>query len=120
MPRIEILLDAIPADKLWRLEHADTGVVVIRTGRSVRAFIDRCPHAGWRLSDGELHEGVLECPAHGWEFSLETGRCLTVPDYGLVPVTVRSGGRRLRLEWGDEGEARESIAARWWRDFRAG
>lgn len=29
---------------------------------------------------------VLQCPWHGWEYDVETGRCLTDPDHTRVRV----------------------------------
>ncbi len=42
------------------------------------AFDDRCPHRGASLSLGRVHDGVLECPYHGWRFAPD-GRCVAVP-----------------------------------------
>lgn len=45
---------------------------------TVRAFADRCPHRGAKLSLGRVREGVLECPYHGWQFE-GSGQCIKVP-----------------------------------------
>ncbi len=42
-------------------------------GGEVRAYEDRCPHAGARLSEGELRGATLRCAAHLWEFDARTG-----------------------------------------------
>jgi len=56
-----------------------TDLVLWRDGTgAARAFDDRCPHRGTRLSLGRLQEGRLECPYHGWQFE-GTGRCVHVP-----------------------------------------
>ena len=44
----------------------------------VRAFLDRCPHRGARLSLGRVENGHLECPYHGWQFA-GSGQCAKVP-----------------------------------------
>lgn len=44
----------------------------------VRAFLDRCPHRGARLSMGRVDNGQLECPYHGWQFA-GSGQCVKVP-----------------------------------------
>jgi UDP-MurNAc hydroxylase len=50
-----------------------------------------CPH---RQADlcifGEVGEGVLTCHLHGWQFDLETGRCLTAEDRHLRVRPARS------------------------------
>jgi phenylpropionate dioxygenase-like ring-hydroxylating dioxygenase large terminal subunit len=47
-------------------------------GGHVRAFTDRCPHRGARLSLGRVACGSLECAYHGWRFAGD-GRCIGVP-----------------------------------------
>jgi nitrite reductase/ring-hydroxylating ferredoxin subunit len=92
MRHIDLLVSDIPADKPLRLENGRSGIVVIRTAEHVAAYEDSCPHAQWRLSDGEIVGGVLECPGHTWEFCTTTGQCLNVPAYRLRPIsTVRVG-----------------------------
>ena len=99
MPHIEILLENLPSGAPVRIEHAAAAVVVFRTGESVSAFEDSCPHAHWRLSDGEVTAGVLECPGHGWEFNVQTGRCLNVPAYSLRSYQVTISNDVVRIEW---------------------
>jgi phenylpropionate dioxygenase-like ring-hydroxylating dioxygenase large terminal subunit len=57
----------------------DTDLVLWRDGSgAARAFDDRCPHRGTRLSLGCVQQGRLECPYHGWQFD-GSGRCAHVP-----------------------------------------
>lgn len=42
------------------------------------AMADRCPHREGRLSRGQVVDGCLQCPYHGWTFNGE-GRCVRVP-----------------------------------------
>jgi UDP-MurNAc hydroxylase len=58
-----------------------------------------CPHRQADLSVfGEIEDGVLTCHLHGWQFDLETGRCLTADDRRLrvrpVGVIVGPVGRQ--------------------------
>lgn len=77
---------------------------------TVRAWADQCPHRGAKLSLGQVRDGRLECPYHGWQFEA-SGRCVHVPAlpaftpppahcarthqaceaYGLVWVRLASG-----------------------------
>jgi phenylpropionate dioxygenase-like ring-hydroxylating dioxygenase large terminal subunit len=45
---------------------------------TVQAFADQCPHRGARLSLGQVRDGQLECPYHGWRFA-GNGQCTLVP-----------------------------------------
>ena len=43
------------------------------------AVEDRCPHAGARLSSGELEGAVVTCPGHGSQFDVRTGERVRGP-----------------------------------------
>ena len=77
-------------------------------GGAVKAWADRCPHRGARLSLGCVrHEGTvaqLECPYHGWRFD-GAGQVVVVPALpGFVPpathrATVFDAVERYGLVW---------------------
>jgi 3-phenylpropionate/trans-cinnamate dioxygenase ferredoxin component len=59
------------------------------------AIADRCSHADYSLSEGEVwpDEREIECPKHGSTFSLLTGEPQSLPATKPVPVfTVRVDG----------------------------
>ena len=99
MPKIEVELKEIPSETPIRLESDGTGIVVVRSNGTVQAFFDRCPHAHWPLSEGELRDGILHCIGHGWEFDTATGQCLTVPTCRLQPLPVVVEKDRVQIEW---------------------
>jgi nitrite reductase/ring-hydroxylating ferredoxin subunit len=99
MPKIELFLDQIPLHSPFRVEHPTTPLVVIRGCNDIQAFVDRCPHAQWPLSEGELKDGLLQCIGHGWEFDVLTGQCLTVPACSLKRLNAIVEGDTLRIEW---------------------
>ena len=47
---------------------------------------DICTHEDVNLSDGEVFDTTIECPKHGAEFDLCSGRALTLPAVTPVPV----------------------------------
>lgn len=47
-------------------------------GGRAGALEDRCPHRNAPLTAGQVKQGQLECPYHGWRFD-QTGRCRAVP-----------------------------------------
>jgi nitrite reductase (NADH) small subunit len=101
MPRIERKLNEIPFDRPFRLEHSATPIVLIRKGDSVAAYLDRCPHAQWPVSEGEIENGILHCPGHGWEFDVLTGRCVNAPAYSLKGFSVIVSTDNVVIEWND-------------------
>jgi UDP-MurNAc hydroxylase len=59
----------------------------------------RCPHLKADLTKfGTIEDGILTCALHGWQFELETGRCLTSDDRRLY-------SKRLDQLDGEAGEA---------------
>src|SRR5690606_21797850 len=47
-------------------------------GGTLTVAADRCPHRESPLSPGEVEDGCLVCPYHGWTFEAG-GRCVRVP-----------------------------------------
>lgn len=68
-----------------------TKLVVYRVAGVVTVARAACPHRGVDLSMGEIREGGLECPYHGWIFEAGTGVCTHVPSLppGSTPVRTR-------------------------------
>jgi 3-phenylpropionate/trans-cinnamate dioxygenase ferredoxin subunit len=68
---------------------------VVRIDDSWYVIGDRCSHADYSLSEGDVWEDEreIECPKHGSTFSLETGEPLSLPATKPVPVySVRVDG----------------------------
>jgi len=101
MPRIDVPVDQIPQAVPLRFEQAGTAIVVVRAGDRIAAFLDRCPHADWPLSEGEVIDGVLQCQGHGFEFDIASGRCINSPVHELKPLSVRRSDDRVQIEWDD-------------------
>jgi len=78
--------------------------VVVALDGGLRAFEDSCPHRSFPLSHGDLVEGTLRCPYHGYRFDGE-GRCVFIPALppGLaVPPKAGlrpAGGVATHLDW---------------------
>jgi len=53
----------------------DVDVAVIKFNDVIHAISNICPHQhAPLLYDGFIEEGKVACPAHGWEFELDTGK----------------------------------------------
>jgi len=71
-------------------------IALVRIGDDFYALGDRCSHADFSLSEGEIwaEEREIECWKHGSTFSLETGEPQSLPATRPVPVysvTVEDG-----------------------------
>jgi 3-phenylpropionate/trans-cinnamate dioxygenase ferredoxin component len=76
-------------------------VAVVRIGDDFYALGDRCSHADFSLSEGEVlaDDLEIECWKHGSTFSLTTGEPQSLPAVKPVPVyAVRRDGDDLVLE----------------------
>jgi nitrite reductase/ring-hydroxylating ferredoxin subunit len=99
MPHADLPLSEFPLNVPVRVERDGMNLVVIRLEDKIRAYENVCPHAYWPLSEGSVREGVLECPGHGWEFDVETGRCLNAPSYCLTKISAAVDIETIRLDW---------------------
>lgn len=87
----------IASGEVKRFEVAGSSVAVVRIGDDFYAIGDRCSHADYSLSEGEVYSDLkeIECWKHGSTFSLETGEPQTLPATQPVPVYA------VRVEGGD-------------------
>lgn len=60
-------------------------IVLWRSGQSVVAAPDRCPHREAPLSIGVVRDGVLSCGYHGWSFGAG-GTCVAIPSSGVGAI----------------------------------
>ena len=72
-------------------------LVVWRDGDgTVRCFDDLCIHRGTALSLGEVVDGCLVCPYHGWRFD-RAGACVHIPQFApdaRIPSTAAARSHR--------------------------
>ncbi len=72
-------------------------VLLYRNGESVSCVDNACAHMGMPLDGGQLEDGNLRCPYHGFVYRLETGECLTVPEVQLAVHAVKVAGARVSV-----------------------
>ena len=66
--------DAFVRDRVNAVQVGARVVALVATPDGWRAVDGRCPHQGGPLTEGALCDGVVRCPWHGYDFSLETGK----------------------------------------------
>ncbi len=83
-------LDDLVDGQARRFDLGSAAIAVVRLGDEVHAIGDRCSHANYSLSEGEVwpEERKLECPKHASSFSLVTGEPDTLP--ATRPVAVHT------------------------------
>ena len=84
-----------------RFDVGNHRIALVRIGDDYYAVGDRCSHADFSLSEGEVlaDDLEIECWKHGSTFSLTTGEPQSLPATKPVPVyeVVRSGDDVLVL-----------------------
>lgn len=62
-------------------------IALCNTGHGYHAIDDVCSHDGGPLGEGKLlDDHRIECPRHGAQFDITTGRALTLP--AIRPITA--------------------------------
>ena len=72
-------------------------VLLAKRGDSLSCFDNACAHLGLPLEMGDIQNGVITCPYHGFQYLLETGECLTAPEVQLKMHAVRVTGNRVQV-----------------------
>jgi len=70
--------DALPADRLTRVEVGGQPALLYRLGDAIFAIGNRCTHAGMVLDRAQVQavgsDAIVTCPAHGSRFGLSDGK----------------------------------------------
>jgi nitrite reductase (NADH) small subunit/3-phenylpropionate/trans-cinnamate dioxygenase ferredoxin subunit len=95
-----------------------SGVAYAVNGRMVAVFNDGgqyyaidalCPHMGASLAEGQLAEGVVACPWHGWRFRICDGTWCDNPRTKIDTFKVRVKGNAIQVRVPtEENRGRES------------
>ncbi len=91
--------DDVPENKpvAKELDSGDT-VLLYRSGGTLHAWDDACPHLGCNISMGPVDGTMAICPCHNARFDLTTGKALTAPSLDDLPAyDVREEGGRILL-----------------------
>lgn len=102
MPEVRICgVNDVEPNSARRFDVGEHRLAVVRIGDEWFVIGDRCSHANYSLSEGELwtDEYEIECPKHGSVFSLKTGDPQSLPATKPVPTyVVRISGDDVMIE----------------------
>jgi nitrite reductase (NADH) small subunit len=95
-------VDVMQADDLWigdaiGMESAAGPLLLINLDGAIRAYENRCPHMGTRLSDGEFANGVIICASHRWEFCAQSGQGINPKGQNLNTRAIRIVDGRIQV-----------------------
>jgi 3-phenylpropionate/trans-cinnamate dioxygenase ferredoxin subunit len=83
--RVAAVGDIAPG-KAIRVEIDDEPVAIFNLDGAFYAIGDTCSHEEASLSEGDVFGDCVECPLHGAEFDIKTGRARTLPAVAPVPT----------------------------------
>lgn len=90
-------LDEIPEGGIAERKIKERSVLLSKHGDRLSCFDNRCAHLGMPLEMGEVHDGIITCSYHGFQYLLESGECLTAPEVQLKVHAVRTVGNRVQV-----------------------
>ncbi|MEM1072673.1 MAG: Rieske 2Fe-2S domain-containing protein [Planctomycetota bacterium] len=96
-----LALDRVPMDRA-AIVRLPTGqeAAVFRHAGGINAVSNVCAHQGGPLGEGEVVDGCITCPWHGYQYRAEDG-CSPPPYTEKLPtyeVRIRAGRVELRVE----------------------
>jgi len=94
---------ACPAADLWigemrPLQIEGRPVVLINHAGQVSAYLDRCAHQGFPISQGRLVGPVLTCAAHEWQYDARTGCGINPKNVALTRLAVEIRGDQIWID----------------------
>ena len=90
--------DALSEGKPVKAEADGADILLYTDGDGVFAISDTCSHRGCSLSDGDVADGLVECPCHGSTFRLSDGGIVRGPATAPQPAyDVRVEGGRVEV-----------------------
>ena len=99
--RVVISLDDLWDGDLVSRTVDGVDLLLVNVDGNVRAFRDRCPHAGTPLNQGKLEGRILTCSAHLWQFDIVNGGVGVNPrDCRLTSFAVRIEDGRVLVQLG--------------------
>ena len=92
-------VDEVPAE--GAIERVVEGqlVAIFKHNNQLFALEALCAHHGGPLAEGQLHEGCVTCPWHGWTYRLADGTQQTSGQQLLQAYPLREIAGRIEIGW---------------------
>ncbi len=99
---IEVCKESDFTDQAKVVEHEGNPIAVFKLNDGYYAIDDTCSHDEASLVEGDiLDDHIIECPMHGAQFDIKTGKNLSFPAVTPVksyPVKVENGVIFLEID----------------------
>jgi len=76
----------VPENEMRQFTLKGKEILAINQNMKFYCLEARCTHAGAPLAEGEVENGVLQCPWHGSRFKIDTGEVVRGPAEKQLPV----------------------------------
>lgn len=76
-------------------------IAVFRVADEFFAIDNLCLHKSGPLCEGEIEEGVVTCPWHGWSYEIRTGTLVQDPRVGVSKHNTRVVGNEVQVQLTD-------------------
>ena len=76
----------------------ETPIALFKWNDAVYAIDDRCAHMGTSLASGDMSDGVVTCPWHGWRFRITDGAWVSCPRNRNPSFPTRVSGGVVYLQ----------------------
>ncbi|WP_016949619.1 NifU family protein [Anabaena sp. PCC 7108] len=107
------LANSLPTDSYWvkattlndiienhilAVRVANNDVIMYRQGDNISCYQNSCSHLGFPLDKGKIENGIITCASHQFQYNLNTGECLTIPDVSLQSYEVKVKGDNVYVK----------------------
>jgi nitrite reductase/ring-hydroxylating ferredoxin subunit len=72
-------------------------IALFKVQGKIYALQNGCPHMGGPLGEGDVENGCVVCPWHGYQFDVATGSCIHDSSYAAIPVGIEVCGDEVFL-----------------------
>jgi 3-phenylpropionate/trans-cinnamate dioxygenase ferredoxin component len=96
-------VDDVPLGKMKTVNVNGQPVVLANVDGTIYAFSGICSHADGPLGRGKLLGAVVECPFHGGQFEVSSGKAVTPPatdDVATFAAQIEGDDIWVALPWG--------------------
>ncbi|MBD2497469.1 NifU family protein [Nostoc sp. FACHB-280] len=83
-------VEQIPDGGILASKVGGHSLILYRQGDRITCYRNACSHLASPLDGGKVENGIITCPTHGFQYQLDTGKCLTadVPLHSY-PVQIK-------------------------------
>jgi len=88
----------LPSGTIHQFQVAGKAVALANVAGKFYAISDVCVHRGGPLGQGELHDTVVTCPWHGWQYDVTTGKVTQNPTMGVACYVTEVRGDEIFID----------------------